>query len=88
VDLAPENAEAVETLGWAYHLAGQSALAVGPLERALQVARSARVHYRLGEVYRALGQVEEARGHLQAAVDLDWTGMVGERARETLASRY
>jgi hypothetical protein len=45
----------------------------------------ARVHYRLGEVYRALGQVEAAREQLQAAVDLDWNGAIGERAREVLS---
>jgi tetratricopeptide (TPR) repeat protein len=85
VDLAPENAQARETLGWAYHLSGQPALAVEPLERALELAQSARVYYRLGEVYRALGQAKEARAHLQAAVDLDWSGVIGERAREGLA---
>jgi tetratricopeptide (TPR) repeat protein len=85
IELAPENAEAHETLGWAYHLAGRPAQAIEPLERALELAPSARAHYRLGEVYRALGQWEAARTHYQAAVDLDWNGVIGERAREELA---
>jgi tetratricopeptide (TPR) repeat protein len=85
VDLAPENAEAHETLGWAYYLSGQPALAVGPLEHALTLEQSARVHYRLGEAYRALGQTDEAHSRLQAALDLDWHGVVGERARARLA---
>jgi Tfp pilus assembly protein PilF len=55
-----------------------------PLERALELAPSARVHYRLGEVYRALGQVAAARTHYQAAMDLDWGGVIGGRAREEL----
>jgi tetratricopeptide (TPR) repeat protein len=85
VKLAPEDAEAHETLGWAYHLAGRSTQAVESLERARALAPSARVHYRLGEVYRALGATKEARAHFQAAVDLDWKGETGERARKVLA---
>ena len=88
VALAPENPEAYETLGWAYHLGGQAALAVEPLERALKLEGSARAHYRLGEVYRALGQVSQARAHLVAAVDLDWNGVIGEQAGETLVELY
>jgi tetratricopeptide (TPR) repeat protein len=86
VDLAPESSEAQETLGWAYHLGGQSGLALGPLLRAQELAPYApRIRYRLGEVYRALGQPEQARQHLQMAVDLDWHGSIGERARRSLA---
>jgi len=84
VDLAPDSAEAHETLGWAYYLSGQPALAVEPLEQALELGSSARLHYRLGQVYRALRQMDEARSHLQAALDLDWQGVIGERAREAL----
>jgi tetratricopeptide (TPR) repeat protein len=86
VDLAPESSEAHETLGWAYHLGGQSALALEPLLRALEGARyEPRVHYRLGEAYRALDQPEQARPYLQMAIDLDWYGPIGERARQSLA---
>ncbi|MFL7807151.1 MAG: tetratricopeptide repeat protein, partial [Anaerolineae bacterium] len=88
VELAPENPEAYETLGWAYYLGGQTALAVEPLEQALELAESARAHYRLGEVYRALGLVSQARAHLVAAVDLDWNGVVGEQAGQTLVELY
>ena len=93
VDLAPENSKAHETLGWAYYLGGAPGRALEPLTRALElaqgpgqgVARSffeARIHYRLGEVYRALGQSEWARAHLNAAIDLDWNGPIGQRARQ------
>jgi tetratricopeptide (TPR) repeat protein len=84
IDLAPDLAEAHETLGWAYHLSGQSVLAVDPLEQALELDQSARVHYRLGEVYRALTYTDDARSHWHAALDLDWNGVIGERAREAL----
>jgi tetratricopeptide (TPR) repeat protein len=93
VDLAPQSSGALETLGWAYHLGGRSARALEPLQRALELAAdgpgaqgitSARIHYRLGEVYRVTGQPELARQHLQAAIDLDWKGPIGERARQSM----
>jgi cytochrome c-type biogenesis protein CcmH/NrfG len=77
-------------------------LALDPLERALDLASNeprtqlrtqlrtrtswARLHYRLGEVYRTLGRSEEARQHLERAVDLDWYGPIGDRARGTLSA--
>lgn len=92
VDLAPESSEAHETLGWAYHLERQPDRALESLLRALELPSGerrtqtsrARLHYRLGEVYRALGNLEQARRYLERAVDLDWYGPVGERARESL----
>jgi tetratricopeptide (TPR) repeat protein len=94
----PDSSEAHETLGWAYHLGGRPGLAVEPLQRALELASErseaqftraqfarARIHYRLGEVYRALDQGELARHHLQMAIDLDWNGPIGERARQSLS---
>lgn len=93
IALDPDSSEAYETLGWAYHLGGRSGLALQPLEQALALSATsvshtvavARIHYRLGEVYRALGQSERAYQHLEMAADLDWHGPVGERARESLA---
>ena len=93
VELAPESSEAHETLGWAYHLGGRSDQALDALLRALELASSergtesarARVHYRLGQVYRALGQSAQARQHLERATDLDWQGAIGQRARQSLA---
>jgi Flp pilus assembly protein TadD len=85
IALAPDNPEAHETLGWAYYLAGQPASAVEPLAHSLELQTSARAHYRLGEVYRALGETRLARQHLLFARDLDWKGVIGERAKERLA---
>jgi tetratricopeptide (TPR) repeat protein len=47
--------------------------------------RLGRIHYRLGEVYRALGQSERAYQHFEWAADLDWHGPIGVRARESMA---
>lgn len=81
VGLAPESAEAQETLGWAYHLAGDPERSLASLERARDLRpQGARIHYRLGEVYRALGQEDLARRSYQQALDLDWYGPNGEAA--------
>jgi tetratricopeptide (TPR) repeat protein len=86
VNLAPESAEAQETLGWAYFLAGEPDLALEPLIRAQELAPDEpRVHFRLGEVYRALGRIGEAQASYQRAVDGDWHGQIGAQARQAMA---
>jgi tetratricopeptide (TPR) repeat protein len=83
--LAPESSEAHETLGWAYHLGGDSLAALDSLHRARDLAPGrAQIHYRLGEVYRALGRALEAMEAYQRAIDLDWSGSIGERARRAM----
>jgi Flp pilus assembly protein TadD len=86
IRLAPESSEALETLGWAYHLGGRPSAALDPLLRARDLSpETARIHYRLGEVYRALDRVELARASYRQAIDLDWQGIVGARARDALS---
>jgi tetratricopeptide (TPR) repeat protein len=88
VQLAPESSEAHETLGWAYHLGGDSLAALEHLTRARDLAPGhAQVTYRLGEVYRALGRTPEAVEAFQHAIDLDWNGPIGERARLAMGDR-
>ncbi len=83
--LDPQNSEAFETLGWAYHLGGRPDAALGPLLRARELSpENARIHLRIGEVYRALGRTKDARAAYQRALDLDWNGPTGERARKAL----
>lgn len=90
VELSPDNAEAQETLGWAYFLSNWFEPAQVSLRRALDLAvirpDRARIAYRLGEVYRAVGDMKNARQLYQQALDLDWDGPVGERARQRLES--
>ena len=85
VDLAPNNGEAQETLGWAHYLAGQPELATQPLLRAHELSPDEpRIFYRLGEVYRALGDWGQAQRFYQGAIDRDWSGPIGARARESM----
>jgi len=85
-NLAPESSDAQETLGWAYYLAGNADLALDPLKRAQDLdLGEPRIHYRLGEVYRALGRASLARQSYQQAIDLDWNGPIGDRARQSMA---
>jgi tetratricopeptide (TPR) repeat protein len=87
VELAPENREAHETLGWAYHLGGDSLAALAPLQRARDLAPGrAQIYYRLGEVHRALGNARQAMEAYQQAIDLDWNGQTGARARMAMGN--
>ena len=69
VSLAPETTEYLDTLGWAYYRAGQSAQARATLQRALaKDNRSADPHYHLGMVWLALGNTPEARKSFNKAL--------------------
>jgi tetratricopeptide (TPR) repeat protein len=84
--LDPDNVEALETLGWAYYLSGTPRQALEPLLQARSLApQNAQIYYRLGATYQALGDMELAHDAYQQAVDLDWGGMIGARARDALA---
>lgn len=88
LELAPDDVEALETLGWGHVLAGRAREALEPLLRARALApERALVYYRLGAAYEALGEGQLARDAYQQAVDLDWGGAVGARAREALGGR-
>jgi len=85
MDLAPDSSEAQETLAWAHYLAGQPELALEPLLRAHELSPDEpRIFYRLGEVYRALGDWDQSQQYYQAAIDRDWHGPIGARARQSM----
>lgn len=69
VSLAPETAAYLDTLGWAYYRAGQTAQARATLQRALaKDSRLADPHYHLGMVWLALGNTTEARKSFNKAL--------------------
>ena len=60
--LAPDNASIADSLGWAYHLTGDTARALPLLERAAtEEPGNAEIAEHLGDVYWALGRRYEAR---------------------------
>jgi Flp pilus assembly protein TadD len=72
-------------LGWAYHLGSKPNAALEPMLRAEELdPHNPRIQYRLGEIYRALGQAGNATAAYEQAIDLDWGGTMGERARKAI----
>ncbi len=84
-DLAPQDPEARDLMGWMYFLAGDLPQARLHLLSALRLdAGRASTAYHLGELYAALGLSEQARMALLRAIDLDAEGWVRERAQRAL----
>ena len=72
VELAPENASYLDTLGWVLFKLGRAGDARERLLEAVATGQaSAAVHEHLGDVYAALGRPGEARQAWQAALALD-----------------
>jgi Tfp pilus assembly protein PilF len=84
-DLAPDNAEIHDLLGWMYFLAGDPQQARLHLQSALRLdPASASATYHLGLLYNALGEKEAARFAFMRAVDLDTEGFYRDRAQTAL----
>jgi tetratricopeptide (TPR) repeat protein len=84
--LAPDDPAALDTLGWARWLSGQSDEAARLLERAYALdATQAAAAYHLGMVYSGRGDADAARAALERAQALDPLGAYGRKAREALA---
>jgi Flp pilus assembly protein TadD len=84
-DLAPEDPEVRDMLGWMYFLAGDPARARLHLESALRLdPESASVHYHLGVLRKALGEEEAARFAFLRAIDLDTDGFYRSQAQKAL----
>lgn len=79
--LTPDDPVALDLLGWAYFMAGQTSAAKAALENALALdPMSARAHYHLGVVCEELGDAAGAERAYQRAVDLDTEGTYREKA--------
>jgi tetratricopeptide (TPR) repeat protein len=84
-DLAPDNAEVHDLLGWMYFLAGDAQPARLHLENALRLdPTSASATYHLALLYNALGEKEAARLAFMRVVDLDTEGFYRDRAQTAL----
>jgi Flp pilus assembly protein TadD len=81
--LTPDDPIALDLLGWARFLAGQTSAAKTTLENALALDPTlARAHYHLGVVCEELGDLAGAERAYQRAIDLDTQGTYRERARQ------
>ncbi len=85
VELAPNNAQARDMLGWMYFLAGDPAQARSHLEHALRLEPElASAHYHLGLLHKSMGAEEGAESAFARAVDLDTDGFYRDRAQTAL----
>ncbi len=65
---APKNTALLDTLGWIEHARGHSDVALGHLSQAaVRLSALPEVHYHLGVVYKAVGNAQWARSHLEQA---------------------
>jgi tetratricopeptide (TPR) repeat protein len=84
-DLAPDNAQVHDTLGWMYFLAGDPNQARAQLESALQLDPTlASAHYHMGVLHKALGEEKDARLAFSHAVDLDTDGYYRDQAQAAM----
>jgi Flp pilus assembly protein TadD len=83
VALSPDDPIALDLLGWAHFLAGQTSAAKRTLEKALALDPTlARAYYHLGVVCEELGDRAGAERAYQWAIDLDTEGTYREKATQ------
>jgi tetratricopeptide (TPR) repeat protein len=84
-DLAPEDPQARDLLGWMYFLAGDVSQARLHLESALRLdPELVSAYYHLGLVYKLLGQEETAHFAFSRVIDLDTGGFYRDQAQTVL----
>jgi tetratricopeptide (TPR) repeat protein len=85
VSEVPQNAQARDTLGWAYFLIGDLDQAYLEVARALALDPGlARAYVHMGTLLEARGQIAQAVQHYHRAVELDPHGFFGEFAQRAL----
>jgi Tfp pilus assembly protein PilF len=83
----PEQAEFLDTLGWAYYKTGLITNAIESLQRAVQLnGKDPLYHYHLGLAYVQEGTDPKARAAIEQALKLNPKFEKAEEARKTLAS--
>jgi hypothetical protein len=74
LDMEPQNADILDTYGWALHHAGRSRDALDALLAAFEKKpKIYSIHYHLGEVYLALGRTADAEAHFRQQMQLTGT---------------
>jgi Tfp pilus assembly protein PilF/VanZ family protein len=83
--MRPNDPDVLDTYGWALHHAGRTTEALPYLERAYAAKPNMFcIHYHLGEVLVALGQIDKAKFHFKRQMEFVRTSEA-ERARISLA---
>ncbi len=84
-DLAPEDPQVRDLLGWMYFLAGDPSQARLHLESAIRLdPELASAHYHLGVLRKAIGEEEAAKFAFLRTIDLDTTGFYRSQAQKAL----
>ena len=84
-DLAPEDPQVRDMLGWMYFLAGDPSQARLHLESAIRLdPELSSTHYHLGVLRKAIGQDEAAKFAFLRAIDLDTNGFYRSQAQKAL----
>lgn len=84
-DLAPDNPEALDVLGWMHLLAGNPSQARLHLESAVRLAPElVSAHYHLGILHNVMGERESARFAFLRVIDLDTEGSYRLQAQAAL----
>lgn len=86
VELAPRDANILDTLGWVEHLAGDSERAARTLRRSIDMQPLPANHYHLGRVRASLGDVDRARRLLHRSVEMARAARDGALAERALAA--
>jgi len=82
-----DNHAILDTIGWIEHLRGNHDKALGYMKRAvLGLGGLPELHYHMGMIYRAMGNQEWARYHLEEAASAEGDSDDIDRAREALTS--
>jgi tetratricopeptide (TPR) repeat protein len=81
----PDNPDVSDTLGWVYYRKGLPSLSIPPFQKSVEKnPKNATYRYHLGLAYAKVGDVENARTHLNEAVTLDPSSKQAQEAREAL----
>jgi tetratricopeptide (TPR) repeat protein len=83
----PDDAHIIDSVGWAYYLAGDFQTAVAKFEQAVEMLPDdATVNEHLGDAYWRVGRETEARFQWERALTFKPEQEVAEQLREKLAS--
>ncbi|MBW2000062.1 MAG: tetratricopeptide repeat protein [Deltaproteobacteria bacterium] len=81
----PGNAAVMDTLGLIYHIKGRYLLAIAEFQESLmRNPDNALINYHLGMAYYKAGRIENARGFLEKALQIDQDFKGAEKARALL----